>query len=255
MEPIAYCLKVLHDIGHMLRSVLLFLALTILLPGTALARQLTIGMPCLNEECKLPRVEEFFREAYRRIGVEVQFLTLPSSLELDFADCGRTDGTMLRTDLVATKYENLVKVPFPLQSIDLVAYSVRDDIEISRPGDLAGYRVAVSRGNFTARMLARKMGVEPVMLNFLTSGIRMLEEGRLDVILEERNTMILAMNATGKQLRSSESLFRGVLYHWLNKRNEDLAAPLAEAFRSLDEEGVVQRLFGEDSDLFPEPLQ
>ena len=233
----------------MLRRTFFILALVCLLPGTAQARQLTIGMPFLNSKDGLPKVEAFFRDAYRRIGVETKFVTLPSLLELDFADSGRTDGSLLRTELVASRHRNLVRVPCPLLLVDFVASTVREDIVISRSADLAEYRIGISRGNLTAGMICLKAGVEPVLLNSLASGVRMMEEGRLDAILEERNTMELVMAQADGPLRCSPSLHQGCLYHWLNKRNADLAGPLAEAFKAMIAEGALRRIFGENASL------
>jgi ABC-type amino acid transport substrate-binding protein len=228
----------------MLRRVFLLLILFCLLAGTAQARRLTIGMPFLNSGCEFPEVEAFFREAYRRIGVEADFVSLPSLLELDFADAGRTDGSLLRTGLVAAEHRNLVKVPYPLLRVDFVAYALREDIRIGQAAELAGYRVATSRGDITARALCLKAGVEPVLLNSLSAGIRMMEEGRVDMIVEERNTMEQVMAKADRPLHSSASLHQGYLYHWLNRRNADLAGPLAEAFKALIAEGKWRRIFG-----------
>ena len=167
-------------------------------------------------------------------------------LELDFADSGRTDGSLLRTELVASRHKNLVRVPCPLLLVDFVACTVREDIKIRQQVDLAGYRIGISRGNLTAGMICREAGVKPVLLNSLTSGVRMMEEGRLDAILEERNTVELAMAQTDRPLRCSASLHQGYLYHWLNKRNADLVGPLAEAFKVTIKEGGPWRIFGEN---------
>lgn len=222
----------------------MILALAVLLPGPAQARRLTIGMPFLTSGAKFPKVEAFFREAYRRVGAEVDFVTLPSLLELDFADSGRTDGSMLRTELVASRHKNLVRVPCPLLLVDFVACTEREDVKIDRPADLTGYRIGISRGNLTTRLICQDAGVEPVLLNTLTSGVRMMEEGRLDAILEERNTMEMVMAQAGWSLHCSAPLHQGYLYHWLNKRNADLAGPLAEAFKAMIAEGGPGRIFG-----------
>lgn len=236
----------------MLRNLLLALALLACLPGMAQARQLTIGMPCLNDDCRLPMAEGFFREAYRRIGVDVTFVSLPSPLELEFADMGRTDGSMLRTEAVGADHANLIMVPYPLARISFTACSLRDDVRIDRPADLAGYRTGISRGGFTAARICRDAKVEPVLMSSLTSGIRMLEEKRLDVIVEERHTIDWAMAEAGRQLYCSEPLFKGYLYHWLNKRNADLVCRLADAFQAMHAEGVARRVFGESADFTPE---
>jgi ABC-type amino acid transport substrate-binding protein len=235
----------------MLRRVLLILILFGLLSGTAQARHLTVGLPCLNDDCELPRIEAFFREAYKRIGVEVDFVALPSLLELDFADSGQTDASALRTRLVIAGYQNLVAVPCPLARVDFVACSVDESIRIGRVAELSGRRIGINRGDLTAGMLCRKAGVDPVMLNSLLSGIRMMEEGRLDVILEERNTMRRTLAMVDAHLYCSGSLHQEDLYHWLNKSKADLTGPLAEVFRAMIDAGEARRIFGECA--YPSP--
>ena len=228
----------------MLRRLFLILILFCVLAGTAQARRLTIGMPFLNNNSEFPEVEAFFREAYRRAGAEVDFVSLPALRDLDSADSGRTDGSLVRTEDAASACENLIRVPYPLLLIDFVACTLREDIRIGQPADLAGYRVGTSLGDLSTRALCGKAGVKPVLLNKLTNGIRMLEAGRIDVILEERNSLEQAMSQVGRPLYCSAPLHQVQLYHWLNRRNADLAGPLAEAFKALNAEGAVRRIFG-----------
>ena len=240
----------------MQRFLPLFLILFLLLPGPASAGEtLTIGKPCLNQQCSFPQLEEFFRQAYARLGKEVRFRSLPAIREIDSADSGETDGCLLRTELVGRRYPGLVMVPYPLLHSTMVACAVRDDVKVHTAADLVGYRVGISRGGVAPHLICQEVGVVPTLLNNLSSGLKMLGEGRLDVILEEEVLLRHAAGEANVTLHCSEPLLHGYFYHWLNRKHADLAPALAEAFRAMAADGSMRKILSDYQAQMPDGVR
>ncbi len=70
------------------------------------------------------------REAYRKIGIEIEMRYLPGERAIGSANSGITDGELFRIEGMSEEYSNLVPVSVPICTAETVAYSVKD-IEIN----------------------------------------------------------------------------------------------------------------------------
>ena len=67
------------------------------------------------------------REAYARLGVDMQVVVLPSRRALYLADRGELDGDLFRIATVAENYPNLRRVDYPLLEAGLYAVVLDPD--------------------------------------------------------------------------------------------------------------------------------
>lgn len=221
----------------------LFFLACLTVPGGA-EPEYRIGMPCEVRNCDVSPVGRVVEEAYRRIGVRVRFEVLPALRELDYANSGFLDGCLARTPGVAGAYPNLVQVPFPLLRDTIVACSVRDGIDVPDIEALQRYRVGILHGAHEVRLLCERAGVVPDYYNKLGNGLRMLREGRIDVMLEQRVPLENVAREAGVSVRFSVPLYLGYRYHWLNRRSAGIADDLARVLREMTEDGTTRRLLG-----------
>ena len=229
----------------MKRLAVYLIMIVLLVPGMSRAGQeLRIGRPCFLSRCDFFEVEEVLKEAYRRIGKEVSFVSLPPLRELDLADTGEIDGCLARLSSVTRPYENLTRVDYPILRYVVVACFVREDVVVNELEDLQRYRVGILGDLVVPELLCQRAGVVPMAYTKLASGLRMLEEGRIDLILEEKTLARIGAEALGMALRYSEPLYLGYAYHWLNDKHFTVAEELAGVLRQMAAEGTTRRLLG-----------
>ena len=236
----------------MTRVAILLLCLLLPAPGQA-EQEYRIGMPCVTTECQLPPLGLVVGEAYRRLGRKAIFQPLPSLRELEYANVGITDGCLVRTPSVAKDYPELVQVPFPLLRNRIVACSVRDDVEVPNQEALRQYRVGILRGSILVGLICKRVGLEPVVYNQVGNGLKMLQEGRIDMVLEEQILARIAAENLAMTLRYSQPLHHGYYYHWLHRRHAPLARELAATLREMSKDGTTRRLLGRFAEAMPDP--
>lgn len=206
---------------------------------------LRVSSPDLLAGAKGEEMRSLVREAYRRLGVDVTFVDLPTLRELEWTDLGEVDACLARTASVAKGYPNLVRVGFPLFHHSLVACGLARGPDIRGPADLRNLRVGASRGSLAALGYLLRLGLQPVVFNDFDAAFRALEEGRIDTAIGMRLLLQQATQAQAIPVRYSRPLADWNFYHWVNRGHADLAPRLAEVLRAMYEEGATARLLGE----------
>lgn len=203
------------------------------------ARNITISVINFNRDSQnAKKVTEIISEAYNRLGHHIDIIELPSVRSLITANSGHVDGELFRVEGVSIKYENLIKIPVPIATVKLVAFSKNSNISISDWKSLIPYKIAYPRGLI---VIEQKISdeVSTVATNTYVEAFKMLDAGWCDVVL---GTKAVASSVL-EQLRldeisTSDDLFEGInLFHYVHKKNQALVAPLTRVLLQMKEEG------------------
>jgi len=104
-----------------------FFVWLLLLPAVAQAQRLllvTVALPPLAPSGEQPGfADTVAREAFHRIGIDIDVSILPGDRALLNVNTGLDDGDLLRTPAVERDYPNLVRVPEKMMDFDFVGYS------------------------------------------------------------------------------------------------------------------------------------
>lgn len=235
-------------------SLLLILGMLVSVPAAA-HQEHVIGRPCLSDDCSFPEIESVLREAYRRVGRGISFKSLPVQRELEFANQGKTDGSLARSELITVGYPKLVKAPFPLLRIAVSPVTTNPNIRVQAVDDLKAYRVGQLRGSVAASYICDKAGVESYEFNRLSSGIKMLQEGRIDVLLEDRVLATVVAGAMDAKVFVANPLYTGHYFHWVHRKHQVLAPKLAKALKDMLADGTTEKLLGRYVEMLPDMVQ
>lgn len=193
-------------------------------------------------------------EACRRVGVSVSVVHLPAARALEVADDGIEDGLYSRIEGFAVRYPNLVMVPEPVGEIAYVVFSRNLKLPISGWESLQPLSVAVVLGRATTEERTHGMPNvvhvrEPVQL------FRMLKAGRVEVAVYEHWQGVALARRVGLGDLSVHlpPLECRPLYLYLNSRYADLVPRLAEALRTMKQDGTYARILAETTALLDEP--
>lgn len=183
------------------------------------------GAPLFQE------VSQLLRAAYRRLNIEIEIVQSPGRRSLAEANAGTFDGELLRAPAIEASFHNLLRVPTPVATIDIVALVGKDAPRIESRADLATLRVGYERGV----MLIEK---DPVSAGFhagddLDSLLTLLAGGKLDVVLDVPTDFEAAKRRLGlSQLQATDFVFASAsMYHYLHKRHQDLVGKLNKAIQ------------------------
>ncbi len=182
------------------------------------------------------------KEAYRRLGIPVEVKWLAGKTALELSSSGRLDGEVQRIDGLDRRFEHLVQVPVPVNYLEGVAFSKRQDFPIQGWFSLRPYRVGIVRGILFAEQGTRGMRVTAA--GSYKELIELLHRLDIDVAVMPRiNGLFEIRQANLKTLKELpgvlETLF---LYHYLHKKNAHLIPKLEQELKSMLLDGTTQRI-------------
>ncbi|GFK93568.1 hypothetical protein NNJEOMEG_01402 [Fundidesulfovibrio magnetotacticus] len=201
--------------------------------------------PPLFRQDGLGMVDRLLREAFARAGVEARFVTLPSERSITEANAGTIDGDANRVEGVDRTYTNLVRVPESTVTWEFTVFTMEPGLHVTGWKGLAGCRVGYLVG--WKIIEERLKGLEAVGVARPRELFRLLAAGRVDAVIYQRLGGGLLLDELGipRSAVRAEVLERREMYVYLNRRHEALVPRLAEALRSLKQDGTRERFLAE----------
>ncbi len=224
-------------------------------PSLAQTRKLSLSTGALPPITSSPGhrgfIDELAQALFKRIGVEVDVVTVPTGRSLINVNAGIDDGDIFRVAGAERSFPNLIRIPGATLDTDFVAYTRRADIQIRNWDDLKPFSVAYATG-----WRPYELNVKDVKELTKTSSInelpQLLEQGRADVILMDRWQGQWAIRQSGYKFHLVEPpLARFEMFMYLNKKHAALVPKAAQALADMKADGSYKRLF----DLYLMPLQ
>jgi polar amino acid transport system substrate-binding protein len=182
-------------------------------------------------------------EAFRRIGVAVRLVRMPSERALQNANQGVDDGNFPRIEGLTALYPNLVMVPESMSTFPCAAFTRDPELKSVVWADLGGPQVAYV------------LGWKLVELNVAEAGklqhardqealFALLDKGRALIVIADLYTGQEIIRRKGyKDMRVLlPPLADPPVYIYLHKRHADLVPRLAQALREMRRDGSIERL-------------
>lgn len=186
--------------------------------------------------------EQIMQEAYRRLGYRLILHQLPGERTLMYANEGKMDGELYRKLGMERDYPNLLIVPVPLQTYEIVIFSHGTSFNVNGWESLRPYTLGFVRGIKIVQENTRGMRIEPVPTMQLAMEKMMM--GRTDLVLGNRASglaMIRSLNLEGVTVLEP-ALASFPVYHYLNKKHEALVPELTRVLRQMHADKTVERI-------------
>ncbi len=187
--------------------------------------------------------KEVLIEAYRKIGVDVRFLTLPPARALIMSNEGQLDGEMHRIKGIDKHFKNLVMVSIPINRIEVVVFTKKKAMNINRMSDLKPYLIGIKIGVKFAEEITQKMNVHKVVRE--EQLFKMLNNNRLDAVL----SVHLVGLQTIRKLKFKRiydlkpPLVTKKLYHYLHKKHQDIVPRITKSLKEMEKENSIQEIY------------
>lgn len=187
------------------------------------------------------------KEAFRRIGVGLTLVRLPSERALINANEGIEDGNYARVGGIITQiYPNLIQVPEPVTRFEFVAFSRKHNFRTAGWESLNPYNIGIVTGwkilenNIRDTKSLTKVRDADFLFN-------MLMADRVDVaVYDLRQGMFVLGRLKAADVRAmSPPLSIQDMFIYLHRKHRELAPRLAEAIREMKEDGTYRRIVDE----------
>jgi len=181
-------------------------------------------------------------EAFRRIGVPVRLVRLPSERALKNADQGVDDGNFVRIAGLSSQYPNLIRVPEPMSELSFTAFTRNPAIATATWDDLRGRNVGLVTGwKLAEQNLANAPHISRVRDE--EALFALLDKGRVEVVVSSLHTGGEIVRRHGyRNVRAlSPPLAVVPMYLYMNKKHAGLVPLLDQALRHMRQDGSLQR--------------
>lgn len=182
--------------------------------------------------------ERLLREAYQRIGIEVQATVLPGERGLISANDGITDGELNRIAGLESIYTNLVMVPVAVSGIEAVALVHNARFTVDGWDSLRNLEIGIRKGTKFAEK--GTMGMKVQVVAQYPPLLQMLARERVQVVVGSRATLVGELQKMREA--GQEDVVKGMIfleppidriktYHYLHNRHLALLPQITKALQ------------------------
>ncbi|MBF0519301.1 MAG: transporter substrate-binding domain-containing protein [Nitrospirae bacterium] len=186
-----------------------------------------------------------YKEALRRMGLNLIFETYPNKRCSYLANDGKVDGEISRYYDYNEKYKNLIRVEEPLSSITWAAYAINPSISLNGWSSLKGtnyridYRLGTDKVDSELSKIVNKENLTTVRT--VPQGLKKLLTGRTDIYVDVEGTVMIFLNS--KEFQSNNIINAGImeqgtLHTFLHKKNSKYITTLSKILKDMKDEGV-----------------
>lgn len=186
--------------------------------------------------------EQVLGEAYKRLGMSLQVQKYPGERSLVSANDGTTDGELYRKVGMERDYPNLIIVPVPLQTYEIVIFTRGTSFNVSGWESLRPFTVGFVRGIKIVEQNTLGMRTEAVPT--MQQAFQKMVMGRTDVVVGNRTSGLAAIKALKlDDVRiMAPPLASFPVYHYLHKKHEALVPRLTAVLTQMQKEKVIERI-------------
>jgi len=231
----------------------LFLTLFFILFSHSALSQATIVLntafgPPVSNAAQTGYGDQVLKEAFKRIGYQLETVRLPAERALINANRGIDDGELARIGGLQKKYPNLIQVPETFLTVDMVLYSKNyPEFVVDGWDSVASHSLAIISGWKIMERNFAKLGdrVEIIKTDTPEQSFSLLENDRVDFIAYSNWSGLAYIKKHNiKNIKLLEPpLARPEFYVYLHKKHEAIVPQLAEAIKTMKADGTLQTLF------------
>ena len=185
-------------------------------------------------------------EAFKRIGIKVRILKVPSERALINANNGIEDGNFARIEGIEAQYPNLIMVSEEITRFEFVVFSKKDNLKPAGWRWLKPYNVGIVTG---WKILENNIRQTKYLITVKDEKILfgLLKADKADIVIYDKMqglTYLKDIDETGIKYSEPPLAVRN-MYIYLNKRHKALIPKLTEAIRDIKRDGTYKNIIEE----------
>lgn len=182
-------------------------------------------------------VKQIIELAYERLGIEVEWVELPSMRALKYSNEGRFDGEMIRaSSVVNSGYDELLQVPTKLLDVEIRMYC----LTATKCGDIYNKNLIVGHNVHIKfyDLLCRKHKFQCNSFYPYQQALTPLIQGKVDAIMSTPFELFGSINEMSPMIYQSDLIVKIDAFHYLHKRLAHLIPKLTAELTKMEKEGL-----------------
>ena len=207
----------------------------------------------LSNPEKSGMLDRIMDEAFHRIGLEAEIVFSTTEKSLVDVNAGLLDGELNRVAGMVEQFPNLLQVPEPNMTMHFVAFA-KQDFKIDGWESIRNLYIGIVKG---WKILEQNTTGFPhrSLVPSETELFTMLHKDRLDVALYSKLTGYAALEEMNydELFHLEPPLVSRKMYLYVHKSHAALVPKIADALRSMKDDGSYQRIVSDSTDPYIKP--
>lgn len=185
-------------------------------------------------------------EAYKRIGIDVEFKSYPAMRAIENSNHGITDGEGFRVADIEKEYPNLIRINIPVRVDNMYIYIKKGrEFEVDGWNSIPrGYILGYKRGIKFIQYAVDQYKLESKTTSNMDQLMQSLDADRNDLVIagvKEAENSLNTLNLTN--IVKLETPIHSVkLYHYLNVKHKGVAEKLEKVLMEMESSGEMERI-------------
>lgn len=186
--------------------------------------------------------EKVMDMAYRKVGMNLTVHYLPGERSLRSANNGEMDGELYRKLGMERDYPNLIIVPVPLLTYEIVIFTYGTNFVVTGWESLRPYTIGFVKGIKIIEQNTIGMKLEPAPT--VRQAFQKMLLGRSDIVVANRISGLAALNELkqGDITVLMPPLATFPVIHYVNKKNEALVPALTAVLQKMQKDKVIENI-------------
>lgn len=200
--------------------------------------------PLVSSENRPGFLDTLAKEAFARLGIELDVVVVPAERALINSNKGIDDGNLLRIKGLEKRYPNLIRVPEKMMNSEFVGYAITQIPMAPGWQRLKGQIVSFPKGwkifeNNTKQAAKVEMVRDPVQM------FRLLKNSKVDIALYEKwQGIVQARKAQLNEFLVLDPAFIELeMFMYLNNKHAKLVPKLAKTLKEMKADGTYQKIY------------
>lgn len=205
------------------------------------AKRKKIVIGTVGGSMDVPAGSAVVREAYRRIGYDIEVKEFTGKEALEYSNSGKVDAELQRIDGINRRFTNLIQIPIPINLIQGSVFSKDIDFFVNGWNSLKPYKIGIVKGIIFA--MEGTAGMNVTMADTYEELIYMLERGEVEIAVMPRISGLLEIRKhRHKGIKEVEGILETLfLYHYVHEKNAHLVPKLKREFKRMLIDGTTKR--------------
>ena len=181
-------------------------------------------------------------EAYRRLGLNLAVRYLPGERSLRSANNGEMDGELYRKLGMEREYPNLIIVPVPLLTYEIVIFTNGTSFPVSGWESLRPFTIGYVKGIKIVEQ--NTVGMKTEIAATMRQAFLKMSLGRSDVVVANRASGLAVL----KEMKMSDitvlnpPLATFPVFHYLNKKHQALVPKLTAVLQQMQKDKTIESI-------------
>lgn len=175
-------------------------------------------------------------KAYQDLGINLNIIHTPVGRSLLLANNGEVDGEVSRITKIEKEYKNLIRVPVPINYVDIRMFSYNKKLLMHDTNISSFYRIGCVKGVILIEKIITELGETCQSVTGFKQAVEMLNQNKLDALILPLSVGLHFKKVDPLFINSfyGKTLAKEPLFHYLHNKNHTLVAKLTNILTKME---------------------